>query len=147
MVSSLGGWKNTGSAAAWLPTLAQAEIDNDIPTDLLARIAYQESHFRETIIRGTLTSPVGALGIMQMMPQFFQSVRVATPFTDDAVTTQIYEASNYLASLYTEFKSWPLAIAAYNAGAGNVQKYGGIPPFTETQNYVAQITADIPGLA
>lgn len=145
-VKALAGWKNVNKAADWLPTLAAAEVSAGLPTDLLARIAYQESHFREEIIRGTQASPAGALGIMQMMPQYFQSVRAQQPYSDDAVTSQINEAANLLASLYTRFKSWPLAIAAYNAGAGNVSKYGGIPPFAETQNYVAQVTADVPGL-
>jgi soluble lytic murein transglycosylase-like protein len=145
-IKALAGWKNVNKAADWLPTLAAAEISTGLPTDLLARVAYEESRFREEIIRGTKPSPAGALGIMQMMPQYFQSVRAQQPYSDDAVTSQINEAANLLASLYTRFNSWPLAIAAYNAGAGNVSKYGGIPPFAETQNYVAAITADVPGL-
>lgn len=146
VVGSLLGWKSVGSAARWLPVIAEAEVMNDLPTDLLARVAYQESHFRESIIRGTLGSTAGALGIMQLEPQFYPSVRVARPFTDNDVTTQIYDASNTLASDHAKFGSWPLALAAYNAGDGAVKKYNGIPPYTETQNYVAQIMADVPGL-
>lgn len=141
------GWKNVGSSAYWLPWLAQAEYSYGLPTDLLARIAYQESRFREDVIRGNKTSGVGALGIMQMMPQYFQSVNAPRPYSDADVVAQINEAGKQMKSLYSSTGSWPLALAAYNAGLGNVTKYGGIPPFAETQNYVAQITADLPGLA
>lgn len=141
------GWKNVGSASAWLPYLAQAEQQFNLPQDLLARIAYQESRFREEIIRGTKASPAGALGIMQMMPQYFQSVLAPRPYSDADVMAQIQESAKQMASLYTSTGSWPLALAAYNAGLGNVQKYGGVPPFAETQAYVAQITADVPALA
>jgi soluble lytic murein transglycosylase-like protein len=144
--SSVVGWKNVGSAADWLPTIAQAEQQHGLPTDLLARMAYQESHFREEIIRGTKASPAGALGILQLMPQYFRSVNTPTPFTDADVRNQIDEAAQQMQSLYSQFSDWSLALAAYNAGAGNVRKYNGIPPFTETQNYVAQITADVPSL-
>ncbi|MGH3574705.1 MAG: lytic transglycosylase domain-containing protein, partial [Pseudonocardiaceae bacterium] len=68
-------------------------------------------------------------------------------YSDAAVAAQIEEAGNYLSTLYHQFGDWSLAVAAYNAGPGNVQKYGGIPPFTETQNYVAQIIADVPALS
>jgi soluble lytic murein transglycosylase-like protein len=47
-------------------------------------------------------------------------------------------------SLYLQFGSWSLALAAYNAGPGNVQKYGNtVPPFAETQSYVSSILADV----
>lgn len=144
ITSSVAGWKNTGSGSTWVPVLNTAEQAHGIPTDLLARVAYEESHFREDVIRGTKVSPAGALGLMQMEPAYFTSVRVPIPFTDGDVMTQIDEAATQLASLFASTGSWPLALAAYNAGLGNVQKYGGIPPFTETQNYVAQILADVP---
>ncbi|MGH3575418.1 MAG: transglycosylase SLT domain-containing protein, partial [Pseudonocardiaceae bacterium] len=120
VTSAVQGWKSTGSAAAWLPTLASVESSLGIPTDLLARMAYQESHFREEIIRGTKTSSAGALGILQMLPQYFQSVVAPIPYSDAAVAAQIEEAGNYLSTLYHQFGDWSLAVAAYNAGPGNV---------------------------
>ena len=144
ITAAIAGWKNVGSGATWLPYLAQAEQQYGLPTDLLARIAYQESRFREEIIRGTKVSPAGALGIMQMMPQYFDSVNAAKPYADTDVVAQINQAGQQMASLYKSTSNWSLALAAYNAGLGNVQKYGGIPPFKETQDYVAQITADVP---
>ena len=137
-------WKSAGSGPIWVPVLNAAEQQFGIPTDLLARVAYQESRFREDIIRGTKASGAGALGMMQLMPQYFPVVNVPRPYTDTDVTNQITAAAQQLSQLYSRFGDWSLALAAYNAGAGNVEKYGGIPPFSETQNYVAQITADVP---
>jgi soluble lytic murein transglycosylase-like protein len=137
-------WKSAGSGPRWVPVLNAVEQQFGIPTDLLARLAYQESRFREDVIRGTTPSGAGALGMMQMLPQYFDSVNTPIPYSDAAVTAQISQAAQNLVSLYNKFGSWPLALAGYNAGAGNVEKYGGIPPFPETQNYVAEITADVP---
>jgi soluble lytic murein transglycosylase-like protein len=139
-------WKSAGQASTWLPLLNTAEQTAGIPTDLLARIAYQESRFREDVIRGTTPSSAGALGMMQLMPQYFLSVRQPIPFMDTDVGNQITEAANYLAANYAQLGDWALATAAYNAGVAAVKKYGGVPPFPETQQYVAQITADLPGL-
>jgi soluble lytic murein transglycosylase-like protein len=146
MSAALSGWKNVGSGPTWTPYIAQVEQQYALPTDLLARVAYQESRFREEIIRGTKSSPAGALGMFQLMPQFFQTVNVPTPYSDADVQAQAQEAAGQLAKLYQSTRDWSLTLAAYNAGLGNVQKYGGIPPFQETQDYVAQITADVPAL-
>ncbi len=139
-------WKSAGSGPQWVPVLNAVEQQFGIPTDLLARLAYQESRFREDVIRGLTPSGAGALGMMQMMPQYFDSVNVPIPYSDQAVNAQITQAAQNLVSLYNQLGSWPLALAGYNAGAGAVEKYGGIPPFPETQNYVAQILADVPGV-
>lgn len=137
-------WKSAGSGPQWVPVLNATEQQFGIPTDLLARVAYQESRFREDVIRGTTASGAGALGMMQMLPQYFSSVNVPRPYTDSDIGAQITQAAQNHVSLYNQLGSWTLALAGYNAGAGNVSKYGGIPPFPETQNYVAQITADVP---
>lgn len=143
VTAAIAGWKSVGNASDWLPAIATSEQENNLPVDLLARIAYEESHFREDIIRGTKSSPAGALGILQLEPEYFPSVRAQIPFTDSDVLSQIEEAALDVARLYGRFSDWSLAIAAYNAGEGNVHKYGGIPPFPETQKYVADITADV----
>ena len=70
-------WKSAGSGPEWVPVLNAAEQQFGIPTDLLARVAYQESRFREDIIRGTKASGAGALGMMQLMPQYFQIGRAS----------------------------------------------------------------------
>ena len=92
IVSATAGWKNVGEGPQWIPALNAAEVQYGLPTDLLARIAYQESHFRTDIITGATPSPAGALGLMQMMPQYFDSVRVPRPFTPDDTANQINQA-------------------------------------------------------
>jgi soluble lytic murein transglycosylase-like protein len=146
-MSTVSGWRNVNQGPVWTPILDSIGASYNLPANLLARVAYQESHFREDVIRGNTSSAVGASGIMQMMPQFFDSVNVPRPYNDTDVRAQILQAASYLAQLYRQFKSWPLTLAAYNAGPGNVTKYGGIPPFAETQSYVASIGADVPNLA
>src|SRR5205085_2244103 len=91
--SAIVGWKNVGSATDWLPALAAAERSHGLPTDILARMAYEESHFREEIIRGSLASPAGALGLMQLEPVYFNSVNVPLPFSDNDVRAQIADAA------------------------------------------------------
>lgn len=139
-------WKDEQQGPKWIPVLNFAEREIGLPENLLARIAYQESHFREDIIRGTTVSAAGALGIMQLMPKFFTSVLVSRPYTDANVGDQIEEAAHFMLGLFQATNDWDLAIAAYNAGLGNVRKYGGIPPFPETQAYVTQVTADVPSI-
>jgi soluble lytic murein transglycosylase-like protein len=137
VVAVTGKWKQVTNAAKYLPMLAATEKRYGIPPDLLARIAYQESHFRDDIVSGQKISSAGATGIMQLVPKWHPTVNPLD------VPAAIDYAGNYLRQLYAQFKSWPLAVAAYNAGPGNVQKYKGIPPFTETQNYVSQVFGDL----
>ena len=146
VTAALTGWKSVGQGPRWLPVLNAAEVNYGIPADLLARLAYQESHFRQDIIDGSTASPAGALGIMQMMPQYFPVVTVPRPFSDTDTTNQIAAGAAQLASLYTQFGDWGLALAAYNDGAGNVNSYlaGTRALPAETQNYVADILADVP---
>jgi len=136
-VVALSGWKRVPNAEKYLPLLAATEKKYGLPTDLLARLAYQESHFRDDIVSGAKISSAGGLGIMQLVPRFHPT---AQPLN---VPAAIDYGGQFLKSLYTQFKSWRLALAAYNAGAGNVQKYGGIPPFNETIAYVREITNDV----
>jgi peptidoglycan DL-endopeptidase CwlO len=119
--------------------LAAAEQQYGIPTDLLARQAYQESSFLPSNIYGSANS-AGAVGLMQFEPATAAQYGVTN--LDDP-TQEIPAAGAYMAALYKEFGSWALALAAYDAGPGNVTKYGGIPPFPETQNYVSEILADV----
>lgn len=136
----LGGWKRTKNAEKYLPLLHAAETRYGIPRDLLARLAYQESHFRDDIVSGSYVSSAGALGLMQIVPA---SHPTAQPLN---VPAAIDYAAQFLVSLRSQFGSWKLALAGYNAGAGNVKKYGGVPPFAQTQTYVAQILNDVPGV-
>lgn len=122
--------------------IAAAELARGIPTGLLARLLYQESHYRTDIIDGSTRSATGALGLAQFMPATAAELGIdpLDPFQ------AIEGAARYLRRMYDAFGDWRLALAAYNAGPGNVKKYNGVPPFTETQKYVAEIASDV-GLA
>lgn len=144
--------EEAANARKWAPVIAEAETRNGLPQGLLARQALEESAYRTAVIDGTESSSAGALGILQLEPAYFASVRVPTPFSDSDTAAQIAEAAAEDARLYREFGSWPLALAAYNWGSGNLQGWlngGGSLADTsswpgETAKYVAQITSDVP---
>jgi soluble lytic murein transglycosylase-like protein len=146
VTAEISGWANVEQGGVWVPVINQAETAAGIPANLLARMAYQESHFRPDVIDGTTASSAGALGILQLMPQFFSTVQVARPFSTQDTIDQISQAAQLLADLYNQFSDWTLAVAGYNAGAGTVSKYingtGTLP--AETQAYVADVIADVP---
>ncbi len=135
-------WK-TGSYPQFAQLIANTESNNGIPTDLLARLLYQESHYRPDIIGCQTSSSAGAQGIAQFMPA------TAAQFDIDPCdpSQAIPAAGRYLAQLYSQFGSWQLALMAYNWGPGNVRDYVNSgysnPVPSETQNYVAQITSDV----
>ncbi len=103
---------------------------NGIPEDLFLRLVQQESNWNPTA-----RSHKGALGLAQLLPSTAASLGV-----DPTNPKQNLEGgARYLAQQYRKFGSWRLALAAYNAGPGAVEKYGGVPPYKETQNYVKKI--------
>ena len=115
-----------------LQTLIQAEAGRTgIPAALIeAVIGVESSHNRKAV------SHKGAQGLMQLMPDTASRFGVADPF-DPA--QNLRGGTSYLAWLYQRYQDWPLALAAYNAGEGAVDKYGGIPPYRETQDYVSKV--------
>jgi tape measure domain-containing protein len=105
---------------------------------LFAALIQKESGFRQVDRKTgrTLRSPVGALGLSQLMPGTARELGVNP---HDPVQNLIGGAE-YLAKMLKRFGgNIDLALAAYNAGPGNVQRYGGIPPFRETRNYVKEV--------
>jgi soluble lytic murein transglycosylase-like protein len=144
--ANLTGWPNVNDGPVWVPVLNNAENRYGLPQNLLARQAYEESRFRKDVISGVTPSPVGALGIMQLMPQWFASVQVPPPFTALQTQTQILEAAAEMKRLFGVYNDWGLALAAYNWGQGNVSNWltqGGSMP-DETTNYVKDILTDVP---
>jgi soluble lytic murein transglycosylase-like protein len=146
VTAAVQGWQNVNQGSVWVPVINATEDAIGIPANLLARQAYQESHFREEIINGSLPSPAGALGILQLMPLYFKSVNVPIPYSTSDTQAQISEAGAEMARLYNHYLDWGLALAAYNDGEGNIDKYlsGTRALPAETQAYVRDILADVP---
>lgn len=150
VTAAVSGWKTVNNGPQWVPVINAAESQFGIPTDLLARMAYQESRFRTDNITGTNASPAGALGILQLEPAYFSTVRVPIPFTDSDTAAQIQQAAQEIVRLANYYNGdWGLALAAYNDGEGNINKYlaapaGTIKLPTETVNYVSQVLTDVP---
>ena len=101
-----------------------------IPVDIFGAMLNQESGWNPEAV-----SPKGAIGVGQLMPATARELGVdpTDPYQN------IEGAAKYLSQNYKTFGDWRKALAAYNAGPGAVQKYGGIPPYAETQNYVNTI--------
>ncbi|WP_380163574.1 transglycosylase SLT domain-containing protein [Jannaschia sp. R86511] len=104
----------------------------DLPVGLLQAVAHQESGMRTDAV-----SPAGARGLMQIMPATARELGVDPMDPAQAIDG----AARYLRQQLDAFGSLDLALAAYNAGPGNVRRHDGVPPFAETRNYVAAITA------
>jgi Soluble lytic murein transglycosylase and related regulatory proteins (some contain LysM/invasin domains) len=110
----------------------QAAGQYNVPVELLKAVGKAESDFNSKAV-----SRCGAQGIMQLMPSTAKGLGVSDSF--DA-QQNIMGGAKYLSGLLQKYNgNKGLALAAYNAGSGNVKKYGGIPPFEETQNYVKKV--------
>jgi hypothetical protein len=122
-----------GSALAGVPysdLFSRAASRYGVDASLLAAMASQESGFNSSAV-----SPAGAQGLMQFMPATAAGLGVNALDPSSAIDG----AARYLSTLKKQFGSTELALAAYNAGPGTVSRYGGIPPYSETQNYVRAV--------
>jgi soluble lytic murein transglycosylase-like protein len=115
---------------AWLDVARDAARRHGVPEDLFLRLVQQESGWNNAAV-----SPKGALGLAQLMPGTAEMLGVDPTDPED----NLEGGARYLRMQYNLFGTWPLALAAYNAGPGAVQEHGGIPPFAETETYVAVI--------
>ena len=107
-------------------------MKNDLPPELVAAVVHTESRFVPTA-----RSQAGAIGLMQLVPRTGRWLG-ARNLTDPA--ENITAGAKYLRYLTDRFGgNTQNAIAAYNAGEGNVRRFGGVPPFRETRNYVQRV--------
>ncbi|PID54083.1 MAG: hypothetical protein CSA58_05345 [Micrococcales bacterium] len=118
------------SVARYTALFESAGASYSLPPGLLAAVAQVESGGNPRAV-----SPAGARGLMQLMPATARNLGV-DPFDPQQA---VDGAARLLRSGLTQFGSLDLALASYNAGPGAVRKYGGIPPYPETQNYVRKV--------
>lgn len=104
---------------------------NNLDPLLVELIIRHESNFNPQAV-----SPVGAQGLMQLMPGTAAGLGVRDPFDPDQ---NVAGGAKYIADQLRRFKDLRCALAAYNAGPGAVMQYGGVPPYAETQYYVGAI--------
>ena len=122
----------TGDSAAFDAQINAAAASNGIDPALLKGLVSQESGFNPSARSGA-----GAVGLTQLMPGTASALGVSNPL-DPAQSLQ--GGAKYLREQLDRFGGdETLALAAYNAGPGAVQKYGGVPPYAETQNYVTSV--------
>ncbi len=144
--SNIHSYRNWGnSEASVLPSysrnknafdhiIQQAAQQHGVSEGLIKAVMHTESGFNVNA-----RSPVGAQGLMQLMPATARRFNVSNAYDPHQ---NIMAGAKYLAWLLKRFNgNTTLALAGYNAGEGNVAKYGGVPPFRETQDYVRRVTS------
>ena len=123
-------WNTPKYRGEYLALAQQAARKHNIPENIFLRLVQQESNWNPRA-----KSHKGALGLAQLMPETARGLGV------DPMNPQenLEGGARYLKRQYDRFRDWRLALAAYNAGPAAVEKYNGIPPYKETQNYVRAI--------
>ena len=138
-VSSHGRHHHAAQATpeALQPIIQEAATRTGLAPELISAVIHAESGYRTNAV-----SPAGAQGLMQLMPGTARSLGVSNPF--DA-RQNVMGGAQYLSKQISRFGSVEKALAAYNAGPGAVQKFGGVPPYAETQRYVRKIMSEAGG--
>jgi hypothetical protein len=104
---------------------------HDLPPELVAAMVHTESDFRAKLV-----SHKSAQGLMQIVPSTAKLLGIRDPFNPEE---NIAAGTKYFRYLLNRFDNETMALAAYNAGEGNVERFGGVPPFPETKSYIAKV--------
>lgn len=130
--TSVNKTKNSTSRNEINELISKYADKNGLDEDFVKAVINQESGFNPNA-----TSKCGAMGLMQLMPSTAQGLGVTNAYDAEQ---NIEGGTKYLKGLMDRFNNdKSLALAAYNAGPNAVKKYGGIPPYAETQNYVKSV--------
>lgn len=124
-----------GRLEKYITHIREAAQETKLSEDLISAVIKHESGGDSTAV-----SPKGAAGLMQLMPDTARAVGVNDRFDP---RENIMGGARYLRQLVDRFGNLENALAAYNAGPGNVERHNGVPPFPETQNYVRRVLADL----
>ncbi|MES2303692.1 MAG: lytic transglycosylase domain-containing protein [Pseudomonadota bacterium] len=117
--------------ARLLPIVASIACAEGVPTALLDALIIQESRYNSAAV-----SLRGAMGLTQLMPGTARAMGIVNPWS---ALQNLKGGARYLKQQLDAFGRYDLALAAYNAGPGQVRRYKGVPPFRETRDYVRSV--------
>ncbi|MGI5836052.1 MAG: lytic transglycosylase domain-containing protein [Chloroflexota bacterium] len=129
--ANLGEAVASGNGNSFDHIIRAAAQKEGLDENLVKAVIQAESNFNPTAV-----SPVGAKGLMQLMDSTAKALGVEDPFDPVA---NVMGGVKFLRSMLDRFQSIPLALAAYNAGPGTVEQYGGVPPYSETRAYIDRV--------
>ncbi|ODU77580.1 MAG: hypothetical protein ABT10_24360 [Novosphingobium sp. SCN 63-17] len=120
---------------ALYPAITLAACAEGVPPALLDALIARESRYNPAAI-----SPKGAIGLTQLLPATASALGTGNPWSTYA---NLKGGARYLRQQLDTFGRYDLALAAYNAGPGNVRRHKGVPPFAETRGYVDDVLATL----